>query len=176
MNPRLFFKQLMGPLMGLGTPLTVLLIALTLSQSSNAQAFYGSITGNVKDKSDAFVPGATVKITNKETNQSRETAASMTGNFNFPGVQTGTYEITVSKPGFKTYRRRGVEVALNNITRSDITLEVGSASETISITASDPTVGVSRILEAFNNGFANAAQQGGDNLFQFFSQELSFDN
>src|SRR5262244_3624165 len=109
MNPRLFFKQLMGPLMRIGTPLSVLLIALILSQSSNAQALYGSIVGNVKDKSDAVVPGATVKVTNKETNQTRETATSMIGSFNFPTVQTGTYEITVIQSGFKAYRRSGVE-------------------------------------------------------------------
>ena len=149
---------------------------LSLSQSSNAQAPYGSIIGNVKDRSDAVVPGATVRITNKETNQTRETAGSMIGSFNFPAVQTGTYEITVSKAGFKTYRRSGVEVTLNKITRSDITLEVGSVSETVSVTASDPTGSVSRVLEAFNSAFVNAAQQGGDNLFQFFSQEMSFDN
>src|SRR5262245_62925742 len=134
MNPRLFFERLIGPLMSIGTPLSVLLIALTLSQSSNAQALYGSIAGNVKDISNAVIPGATVRITHKETNQTRETAASPIGSFNFPTVQTGTYEITVRSPGFKTYTRSGVEVMLNNITRSDITLDVGGVSETIWIT------------------------------------------
>src|SRR5262247_2720629 len=116
MNPRLFFKRLMGELIRIGTPLSVLLIALTLSQSSNAQALYGSIVGAVKDKSDAVIPGATVKITHRETNQTRETAASSVGRFNFPTVQTATYEITVSKPGFKAYTLGGIEVTLNNIT------------------------------------------------------------
>src|SRR5262245_11278252 len=104
------------------------------SDASNAQALYGSIAGNVKDISNAVIPGATVRITHKETNQTRETAASPIGSFNFPTVQTGTYEITVRSPGFKTYTRSGVEVMLNNITRSDITLDVGGVSETIWIT------------------------------------------
>jgi TonB family protein len=176
MNPRLFFKRLMGPLIRIGTPLSVLLIALTLSQSSNAQALYGSIVGNVKDKSDAVVPGATVKITNKETNQTRETEASMIGSFNFPTVQTGTYEITVSKPGFKTYTRSGIEVTLNNITRSDITLEVGAVSETVSVTASNLTSDPILTPELFNSGSFNGAQHGGDSAFQFFTQEMSFNN
>src|SRR5499426_3250384 len=107
MNPRLFFKRLMGELIRIGTPLSVLLIALTLSQSSNAQELYGSIVGNVKDKSNAVVSGATVRITHKETNQTRETAASRLGDFNFPTVQTGTYEITVRSAGFRTYTRGG---------------------------------------------------------------------
>src|SRR5262245_19014293 len=176
MNPRLFFKRLMGELIRIGTPLSVLLIALTLSQSSNAQALYGSIVGNVKDKSDAVVPGATVKITRQETNQTRETAASPIGSFDFPSVQTGTYEITVSMAGFKTYRRSGIEVTLNNIMRSDITLEVGAVSETVSVTASNLTGGAIRAPQLFNSSSFNAAQQGGESAFQFFSQEMSFDN
>jgi TonB family protein len=176
MNPRLFFKQLMGPLMRIGTPLSVLLIALILSQASNAQALYGSIAGAVKDKSDAVVPGATVKITHKETNQTRETATSPIGSFNFPSVQTGTYEITVLQSGFKTYRRSGVEVTLNNITRSDITLEVGGVSETVSVTASNLTGDAIRTSQLFNSSSFNGAQQGGESAFQFFSQEMSFDN
>jgi TonB family protein len=176
MNPRLFFKQLMGPLMRAGTLLSVLLIALILSQSGNAQALYGSIVGAVKDKSDAVVPGATVEIKHKETNQTRETAASPIGSFDFPSVQTGTYEITVRMAGFKTYRRSGVEVTLNNITRSDITLEVGAVSETVSVTASDGAGGAVRASQLFNSGSFNGAQQGGESVFQFFSQEMSFDN
>jgi TonB family protein len=176
MNPRLFFNRLIGPLMRIGTPLLVLLIALSLSQSSNAQALYGSIAGNVKDISSAVVPGAAVKITHKETNQTHETAASSIGSFDFPGLQAGTYEITVRVPGFKAYTRSGIEVTLNNITRSDITLEVGAVSETVSVTASAPTSGGPRVPEVFDIGFANAAQQGGDSAFQFFSQEMSFDN
>jgi TonB family protein len=176
MNPRLFFKRLMGPLMRIGTPLSALLIALTLSQSINAQALYGSIAGNVKDISNAVVPGAAVKITHKGTNQTIETAASSDGSFNFPALQTGTYEITVRMAGFKAYTRSGIEVTLNSITRSDITLEIGAVSETVSVTASAPTSGGPRVPEVFYNGFANAAQQGGDSAFQFFSQEMSFDN
>jgi TonB family protein len=175
MNPRLFFKRLNGPLMRIGTPLSVLLIALTLSQSSNAQALYGSLVGKVKDKSDAVVPGATVRITHKETNQTRETAASMDGSFNFRTVRTGTYEITVRQAGFKTYMRSGIEVTLNNITRSDITLEVGAVSETVWVTAPNPPGDTGRALEVFNKGLVNAAQPGGDSAFQFFSQEMSFD-
>lgn len=176
MNPRLFFKRLIGPFMRVGTPLSVLLIALTLPQSSNAQALYGSITGDVKDNSGAVVPGATVKITHKETNRTSETATSLVGSFTFPTVQTGAYEITVNHQGFKTYRRSGIEVKLNNITRSEIILEIGSVSERVSVTESNSTSGSIHAPEFFNSGLFNAAQQGGDSAFQFFSQEMSFDN
>lgn len=135
MTLRQFFKRPMRHFMRIGTPLSVLLITLTLPQIGAAQVLYGSIIGNVKDKSDAVVAGATVKITHKETNQIRETATSSDGSYNFNTVQTGTYEITINKLGFKTYTRSGVEVTLNNVTRSDLSLEVGEVSEMVSVTA-----------------------------------------
>lgn len=50
-------------------------------------------------------------------------------------MQTGTYELIVSKQGFKSYTRSNVEVTLNNITRTDVSLEIGEVTETISVTA-----------------------------------------
>ena len=121
--------------MRVGAPLAALSIALALPQAAHAQVLYGSIVGNVKDKSDAVVSDATVRITHKETNQTRETATNQDGSYNFPTVQTGTYAVTVSKVGFKSFTRSNVEVTLNNVTRSDISLEVGNVAETVSITA-----------------------------------------
>jgi hypothetical protein len=135
MNLRQCFKKLMRHSIRVGAPLAALLIALALAQSANAQVLYGSIVGNVKDKSDAAVTGATVKITHQETNQTRETVTNQDGSYNFPTVQTGTYAITVTKVGFKSITRSNIEITLNNITRSDISLEVGDVSETVSITA-----------------------------------------
>ena len=121
--------------MRVGAPLAALLIALALPPAAHAQVLYGSIVGNVKDKSNDAVTGATIKITHKETNQTRETVTNPDGSYNFSTVQTGTYIITVSKVGFKSFTRSNVDVTLNNITRSDISLEVGDVSETVSITA-----------------------------------------
>jgi carboxypeptidase family protein/TonB-dependent receptor-like protein len=135
MNLHQCFRKMMRQFMRVSAPLAALLIALALPPAAHAQVLYGSIVGNVKDKSDAAVTGATVKIINKETNQTRETATSTDGSFNFSTVQTGRYEITITKAGFKTYTRSGIEVTLNNVTRSDISLEVGNVSETVSITA-----------------------------------------
>jgi hypothetical protein len=112
-----------------------LLLALIFPQRGVAQVLYGSIVGNVKDNSESVVAGATVKIHHKETNQTRETTTRSDGSFNFATVQTGTYEITVGKSGFKNYTRSGLEVTLNNVTRSDIVLEVGEVTETVSVTA-----------------------------------------
>lgn len=110
-------------------------LACVFSSSVHAQVLYGSIVGNVKDNNDAAVTGATVKIVNKATNQIRETTTNAEGGYNFSTVQTGTWEVSVSKSGFKSLTRSNVDVTLNNITRSDISLEVGQVSETVSVTA-----------------------------------------
>src|SRR5262245_55826141 len=135
MKLRLFFKRLMRHLMCIGTPLSGLLLALMLPVSSQAQVLYGSIVGNVTDKSGAVITDATVRIANKGTNQTRETLTNVDGSFSFPTVQTGTWEITVSKNGFKSTTRTNIDVTLNNITRYDFSLEVGQVSETVSVTA-----------------------------------------
>src|SRR5262249_39659278 len=119
MKLRLFFKRLMRHLMCIGTPLSGLLLALMLPVSSQAQVLYGSIVGNVTDKSGAVITDATVRIANKGTNQTRETLTNVDGSFSFPTVQTGTWEITVSKNGFKSTTRTNIDVTLNNITRYD---------------------------------------------------------
>lgn len=114
----------------------VALLACCLSTSlTYAQVLYGSIVGNVTDKSDAALAGATVKITNKATNQVREAVSNADGSFTFNTVQTGLYEVTVSKNGFKTLTRSNVEVTLNSVTRSDVALEIGQVSDTVSVTA-----------------------------------------
>jgi outer membrane receptor protein involved in Fe transport len=110
-------------------------LACLLPLGVRAQVLYGSIVGNVKDNSDAAVVGATVKITHKETGQTREAETNADGSYNFPTVQTGTYDVTVSKQGFKTLTRSNVEVTLNSITRSDMALEIGAVTETVSVTA-----------------------------------------
>lgn len=126
---RVWFTQSVWPSM-LG-----FLFLLSLTAVGHGQTLYGSIVGNVTDKSGAALADATVKITNKATNQVRETTTNTEGSFNFATVQTGVWEITVGKSGFKTLTTTNLEITVNNITRSDLSLEIGSVSETVSVTA-----------------------------------------
>ena len=57
----------------------------------------------VTDGSKAPVPGAAVRITNRETNQSRSAATTESGGYSFPTVPGGTYDVTVSREGFQTF-------------------------------------------------------------------------
>src|SRR5438045_6416943 len=80
-------------------------------------------------------PSATVTISNKATNQSRETITDEVGNYNFPTVQTGTNTIKVSLTGFKESQQTDIAVTLNTTTRIDVTLQVGQMAETVTVSA-----------------------------------------
>src|SRR5687768_10430160 len=69
----------------------------------DAQALYGSLVGNVVDETGAIVPGATVTITQRETNQTREQATPENGAYSFPNLAPGTYDVVVALPGFRTF-------------------------------------------------------------------------
>ena len=100
-----------------------------------AQALYGSIMGNVTDASSASIPGASVKITQVETNESRETTTNDAGLFSFPSIPAGTYTVEVRKSGFQTALEREIVVRSNGVVRADAALQVGTVSQNVEVTA-----------------------------------------
>src|SRR5438093_39387 len=75
----------------------------TFSPITLAQVLYGTIVGNVKDASEAGVPGATVTVTNKDTNVSRETITNEAGVYSLANVPAGTYSVKIILTGFKEF-------------------------------------------------------------------------
>jgi carboxypeptidase family protein/TonB-dependent receptor-like protein len=100
----------------------------------DAQALYGSLVGNVVDETGAIVPGATVTITQKETNQTREQATPENGAYSFPNLAPGTYDIVVTLPGFKTFSSRDIAVRIGAIVRVDARLALGTLEESVVVT------------------------------------------
>src|SRR5437870_3266822 len=105
------------------------------TQQLAAQTLYGGLVGNVHDASDAAVAGATVTITNVNTNQSRQTTTDEVGSYSFPTLEAGTYTLRVTKEGFSAVSQSDVVVSINNITRVNVNLVVGSVTETVNVTA-----------------------------------------
>ena len=62
-----------------------------------------SLAGVVTDGSGGAIPGATVVVKNNATSVSNETVRTRTGQFSFPALAAGTYTVTVSLSGFKTF-------------------------------------------------------------------------
>jgi hypothetical protein len=94
-----------------------------------------TLSGVVVDTDGGAIPGATVVVKNNGTSVSIEAVSNSTGRFSFPGLQPGTYTVTVSLTGFKTFVAN--EVRLVTASTADITakLEIGALSETIEVKA-----------------------------------------
>ena len=112
-----------------------MLMAMLMGTSSAAiaQVLYGSIVGVVKDPQGGNVPGATVTIVNKDTNLTREATTDAEGNYTFNNVQAGRYDVKVTLQGFRENVRAGVPVTIGEISRVDVTLEVGTLTETVTV-------------------------------------------
>ena len=100
----------------------------------------GQITGVVTDSSGAVVPGVTVEVTNQATGLTRSAGTELDGVFTIPLLNPGVYEAKASLSGFRTTVRRGVEVAVNETSRVDLKLQVGSVTEQVTVQASAPLV------------------------------------
>ena len=100
-----------------------------------AQILYGSVVGTVTDQSDAVVPNATVTITSKETGQSRTGPTDESGRYSFGNVLPGQYDLKVTANGFRTLTQTDLGVSANTVTRSDMKLEVGQVTESVSVEA-----------------------------------------
>jgi hypothetical protein len=79
--------------------------------SSQAQALFGSVVGNVRDPSVAAVAGVRVTLTNAETQQVREAITTDTGAYDFATVPPGTYEVRAAREGFAASVRNGIVVS-----------------------------------------------------------------
>lgn len=111
---------------------TAVLLACLL-RPVEGQILYGSLVGKVSDPSGAAVAGVKVVILNKATNLSREALTDAFGSFDFPNLPTGSYDLNAGAAGFSTFVRTGVPVSINNVSRVDLTLQVGAVSETITV-------------------------------------------
>jgi hypothetical protein len=124
------------------TKAAALLAAASLlgSASANAQTLFGGIVGTATDASNAAVPNATVTITNKGTGQQRQAETNDVGQYTFVAVIPGTYEVKISKEGFRTVTEQGAVVQPNNVTRVDLALPVGSVNEAVTIESTTATL------------------------------------
>jgi hypothetical protein len=106
-------------------PVLLLLAASTLL----AQNSKGSITGTIADSAGALMPGVRIEARNTDTNASYQMASTATGSYTIAQLPAGTYQISVSLPGFKQYTRTGIAVLDAQIIRIDIVMVMLSTDE-----------------------------------------------
>jgi Carboxypeptidase regulatory-like domain len=94
-----------------------------------------SVTGQVTDPTGAAVPGVAVTITQTTTGETRTVESSGSGLYQISGLAVGTYNLKATGPGFKTYTKTGIVVDEAATVRADVQLQVGSASQTVTVQA-----------------------------------------
>jgi len=100
------------------------------------QVTSSTLTGIVSDASGAVVPKANITLTNIGTGDQRKTITNDSGYFSVVSVPAGEYTLTVEAPGFQKAERKGIGISGgDHITMNDIVLQVGAATETVSVSA-----------------------------------------
>ncbi|MGA2904827.1 MAG: TonB-dependent receptor [Candidatus Korobacteraceae bacterium] len=93
----------------------------------------GAVAGTVKDPSGAVVRSAMVKATNVSTGVQQQVSTNDVGFYSFPDLPVGRYDISITKAGFKLYRRAGIAIDANSSVVVDVILEVGEPTEAITV-------------------------------------------
>jgi hypothetical protein len=125
-----------APIIGLAC----LLLLTTGAAHLSAQAITQQIQGLVTDTTGAVIPGATVSITNVNTQISQTRTTNETGNYSFPQVQVGNYSIRCEMQGFKADVVASQRVETGAQVRRDFRLEVGDVTETVEVSAAAVTL------------------------------------
>jgi hypothetical protein len=100
-----------------------------------ADELIARIHGTATDPSGAVVPGAQVKATKIDTKVSTIVPTADDGSFQFLSLPIGTYDVTVTKPGFRTSTTLHVPLVLNQVFELPVTLEIGPVTESVQVEA-----------------------------------------
>src|SRR5438552_5116283 len=111
-----------------------------MSGSLAAQAVTGTILGTVTDSTGALIPGATITLTHAGTGLTRTVVSDAAGEYTAPSLPTGKYAVTAELSGFKTVTQPDVDLGVDQRVRINVRLEIGTVSETITITGQSPLV------------------------------------
>jgi outer membrane receptor protein involved in Fe transport len=118
------------------------LLALVLASaiSGRAQATDAAIIGNVTDSQGGALPGATVTATNQETGLVRTAVAGDDGHYRLAPLPPGTYALNAQQKGFATIELKGLVLTIGLELPQDVTLQVGSTAQVVTVTANQQTV------------------------------------
>jgi len=123
-------------------------VLLTIGAPGLMAQTAGSISGHLADPAGASLPQTDVTLTNVDTNTSRATKSTGSGDYTFTEVPPGHYKLQVQQTGFKTTQSDAFEVQVAQSVKLNFTLEVGAMTESVSVAAAgallqseNPTLG-----------------------------------
>ena len=127
-----FFQMIRRHTLGL----RVVLVALVATLCCFGQ--FATVQGEVRDPSNAVVPGAAVKVTNVNTGVSETTSTNQSGYYSVPSLIPGSYTVDATARGFQTALYKDLILNVNQTARVDFSLQTGIVSQTINV-STEPT-------------------------------------
>ena len=97
-----------------------------------------SVHGEIADSGGALVPGAVVTVTNPTDAFSRQTTSDGTGQYQFPQMPPGDYDLSVEQQGFRVATQSKVRLQVNTPATINFKLELGNVTETVNVSAEAP--------------------------------------
>ncbi|MBZ5654549.1 MAG: carboxypeptidase-like regulatory domain-containing protein [Acidobacteriia bacterium] len=115
-------------------------LSLLMLETAVAQSDRGTLAGTILDSSGAVVSNAAITVTGADTGTVYEAVSGSSGAYRIPDIRPGAYNVKVAATGFKTEERTGVVIQVNTVSSLDITMQIGSAQETLTVVADAPTL------------------------------------
>jgi hypothetical protein len=145
---------------------------LLLATSASAQlASQTALVGTITDSDGLAVPGAQVAAVNAGTRDTYEATTNTDGYYNIQFVRAGTYEISVTLTGFQTSKVTGIDVANNQIVRTNVVMKVGQLNESITVVGASPILDTdsARISETIGKRAVSDLPLNGRNVWSLAS-------
>ena len=130
-------------------------IAASGGTSAFGQNFSAAISGVVRDTTGAVIPGVTVTAKHTESGLTRTVTTNENGDYRMPSLPVGAYEVMAELPGFRPLVRSGIGLAVAQEVLLNLTLEVGSTAEQVTVTGEAPLVNATL---ASTSGLVNGEQ------------------
>ena len=115
--------------------LAALLLCLPQLRLHAQAAGTASIQGSVVDPTGAVLPGATVSLVNNETQIKRTATSDSSGQYTFPNVPVGTYSLTVTATGFRTYVQTNIVLEVGSSIAINVNMAVGTNDQRVEVKA-----------------------------------------
>src|SRR5215470_5298531 len=113
----------------------ILVCAMSGSLALRAQFEYAEILGTVRDASGGVVQRAKVTVRGLSTNVQTSTLTNDQGNYSFPNLRAGSYEVTTTAPGFRLAKSDELTLRVSDRLRVDMNLETGGTNEQVTVVA-----------------------------------------
>ena len=115
---------------------------LVLAATAAAQERTGSIAGTIRDSSGGILPGATIQASSPSLVGTQTAVSDEQGNYRFPALTPGVYDITATLQGFTASKAAEVRLAIGQVLKIDLALSLATLTESVTVTAESPIIDV----------------------------------